>query len=108
MEKPDSSPDSLKAMNRSLADLKFDRRMEFRAMRQDLRAVLTPEQREKAARMEGRMEGMRMARGGWGMRGEGGMRAGGGMGQCPMGSAKDGCPMCKPGMPAPPAGTPAQ
>jgi hypothetical protein len=31
-------------------------------MRQELHAVLTPEQREQAARMEGRMEGMRMAR----------------------------------------------
>jgi Spy/CpxP family protein refolding chaperone len=66
LEKPDTPPDTLKTMNRSLADLKFERRMEARTMHQELRAVLTPEQREKAARMEGRMEGMRKARGGMG------------------------------------------
>ena len=66
LEKPDTPQDALKTMNRSLADLKFERRMEARAMRQELRAVLTPEQREKAARMEGRMEGMRMAQAGRG------------------------------------------
>ncbi len=65
LEKPDTPQDTLKTMNRSLADLKFERRMEARAMRQELRAVLTPEQREKAARLEGRMEGRRMAHGGF-------------------------------------------
>jgi Spy/CpxP family protein refolding chaperone len=64
LRKPETSPDSLKALNRSMSDLRFDQMMEHRAMRQEIRALLTPDQREQAARMEGRMEGMRLARGG--------------------------------------------
>ena len=43
----------------TLADLAFDLRLERRAMKQEIRAILSPEQREESARMEGRMEGMR-------------------------------------------------
>ena len=67
LDKPGSSPDSLKALHRSMTDLGFEQLMEARAMRLETRAVLTPDQRELAARMEGRKEGMRMA--GGGMRG---------------------------------------
>lgn len=74
LQNNDSSADALKTLHRTLSDLTFERMMEGRAMRQEIRAVLTPEQREKAARMEGRMEGMRMARSGF--RGEGGMMRG--------------------------------
>jgi len=66
LDKPDAKVDDLRSLNRALADRRFDLRMEGRALRQELRAVLTPDQREQAARMEGRMEGMRMARGGRG------------------------------------------
>ena len=78
IQKPETAPETLKALHRTLSDLEFDRMLEFRAMRQEMRAVLNPEQREKAARMEGRMEGMRMARGGRGW--DGGMGMGMGMG----------------------------
>jgi len=77
VKKPETTPEALKALHRTLSDLRFDGMMERRTMRQELRAVLTPDQREQAARMEGRMEGMRMARsggrGGWG---EGGFPGG--------------------------------
>jgi Spy/CpxP family protein refolding chaperone len=67
--KPDTPADTLRTLHRALADRQFDQLLEARTLRQELRAVLTPEQREQAARMEGRMEGMRMARrgmdGGW-------------------------------------------
>jgi Spy/CpxP family protein refolding chaperone len=64
LRKPETPPDTLKALNRTLADARFDARQERRAMRQEMHAVLTPEQREKVARMEGFREGRRMARGG--------------------------------------------
>jgi Spy/CpxP family protein refolding chaperone len=77
LQKPETTPDALKALHRTLSDLRFDGLMERRAMRQELRAVLNPDQREQAARMEGRMEGMRMVRSGrragWG---EGGFPGG--------------------------------
>ena len=66
MKKPDSSPESLKALHRAMGDAEFDRMLEHRTIRQEMRAVLDPGQREQAARMEGRMEGMRMARSGRG------------------------------------------
>jgi len=89
MKQPDSSPDTLKALHRTLSDRAFDQMLERRALRQELRAVLTPEQREQAARMEGRMEGRMEARRmgpggprGWGardgMKGMGGMSGMGG------------------------------
>jgi Spy/CpxP family protein refolding chaperone len=79
MKKPDTPPDTLKTLNRSLSDQRLDLMLEGRAMRQEVRAVLTPDQREQAARMEGRMEGMRMAGGrrpGWGGMGMKGGRPG--------------------------------
>jgi len=75
MKQPDSSPDALKALHRTLSDRAFDQMLEHRALRQELRAVLTPEQREQAARMEGRMEGRMEARRPF----HGGPRGGGGM-----------------------------
>lgn len=71
VQKPESSPETLRGLHRTLSDLSFERMLERRAMRQEMRALLTPDQREKLARMEGRMEGMRMARPG--IAGEGGM-----------------------------------
>lgn len=65
-DKPETTPDALRALHRAWADQAFEQQLERRAQRQELHALLTPEQREKAARMEGRMEGMRAARrGGW-------------------------------------------
>ncbi len=66
LEQPDANVDNLRNLNRTLADRKFDLQMEGRAQRQELRAVLTPEQREKAAFMMGRMAGMREGGHGWG------------------------------------------
>jgi Spy/CpxP family protein refolding chaperone len=85
--KPDTSLDTLKSLNRALADARLDHQLELRTLRQELRAVLTPEQREQAARMEGRWEGMRQARGG----------------RCAMGPGR----MGPRGMAAPPAPAPA-
>ncbi len=62
--RPGTAPEALKALNRTLADAEFDRRQEHRALREEMRAALTPEQREQAARMEGFRQGMRQARGG--------------------------------------------
>jgi Spy/CpxP family protein refolding chaperone len=82
---PESKPEELKTLHRSAADLAFEARLEQRAMRLEIRAILTPEQREEGARMEGRMEGMMMSRGA-GHWHEGGM--GGGMKGCPPAQAK--------------------
>jgi len=77
LRKPETGADTLKALHRSMADLDLERTLERRSLRQELLAVLTPAQREQAARlegrMEGRMEGLRMARrmGARGMRGAG-------------------------------------
>ncbi|MDR3670522.1 MAG: Spy/CpxP family protein refolding chaperone [Holophaga sp.] len=79
VEKPESTPDTLKTLNRAAADARIEAMLEGRAMRQELRAVLTPDQREKAAYLMGRRAGMGMDRG-WG--GHAGMMMGGGMGQC--------------------------
>ena len=64
LDRPESSADGLKALHRSMTDLGFEQLMEARTLRLETRAVLTPDQRELAARMEGRKEGMRMAGGG--------------------------------------------
>jgi Spy/CpxP family protein refolding chaperone len=74
MQKPETSPETLKALHRTMSDAGFEQLLEGRTMRQEIRAMLTPDQREQAARMEGRREGMRMARGGFGF---GGMMHGG-------------------------------
>jgi Spy/CpxP family protein refolding chaperone len=59
-----------------MADAQFEAMLERRAMRNEVRAVLTPEQREQAARMEGRMQGRMQGRGmnGQGRRGMGSER----------------------------------
>jgi Spy/CpxP family protein refolding chaperone len=83
LQNPATSPDTLKGLNRTAADARLDAMLEGRAMRQELRAVLTPEQREKAAYIMGRRAGMRMGRGDCGMMG--GARQGM---QCPSAPAK--------------------
>jgi Spy/CpxP family protein refolding chaperone len=60
LRKPETAPDELRKLHRAAADATFEQLLAHRAQRQEIRALLTPEQREKAARMEGRMEGMRM------------------------------------------------
>lgn len=62
--KSETAPDTLRQLHRTMADQEFEQQLERRALRQELRAVLTPEQREKAAFMEGRMEARRWGRGG--------------------------------------------
>jgi len=60
--KTDTPVEELRKLHAKVADLAFDLRMEARALREEVRALLTPEQREEAARMRGRMEGMMMSR----------------------------------------------
>jgi len=59
VQNPESTPDTLKTLNRAAADARIEAMLEGRAMRQELRAVLTPEQREKAAYLMGRRAGRR-------------------------------------------------
>jgi Spy/CpxP family protein refolding chaperone len=87
VQKPETTPDTLKALNRTAADTRIEALLEGRAMRQELRAVLTPDQREKAAYIMGRRAGMHMGRG-WGWDGRADMRMGGGKDQCPCAPAK--------------------
>ena len=54
--KPETAKADLQVLHRALADQAFELRMAQRALRLEIRALLTPEQREQAARMEGRME----------------------------------------------------
>lgn len=70
-QKPETSADTLRTLHRAMSDQGLEFLLERRAMRQEIRAVLTPDQREQAARMEGMKEGMRMARGSGGMMGHG-------------------------------------
>jgi len=70
MHKPETKPEDLKTLHAAMASADFDLLMERRAQRQEIKAILTPEQRERAARLEGRMEGMRMGHRG-GMDGDG-------------------------------------
>lgn len=70
-QKPETSADTLRTLHRAMSDQGLEFLLERRAMRQEIRAVLTPDQREQAARMEGMKEGMRMARGFGGMMGHG-------------------------------------
>jgi len=60
--KPESKPEDLKALHRTFSDLAFDLKMDHRALRKDIGALLTPEQRVKAAYLLGRMEGRREGR----------------------------------------------
>jgi Spy/CpxP family protein refolding chaperone len=62
--RPETAPDTLRQLHRTMADQEFEQQLERRALLQEWRAVLTPEQREKAARMEGWMEARRGDRGG--------------------------------------------
>lgn len=71
MQKPETSAETLRGLHRAMSDQGLEFLLERRAMRQEIRALLTPEQREQAARMEGVKEGMRMARGFGGMKGRG-------------------------------------
>jgi len=66
IQNPETTPDTLKALNRTMADTRIEATLARRALRQELRLVLTPEQREKAAYMMGRRAGMH---GGMGMMG---------------------------------------
>jgi len=69
LRSPDTKVEDLKTLHRTQADANLDLLLEHRAMRGEIRAILTPEQREKAARLEGRMEGRMMGhRGGFGGR----------------------------------------
>jgi hypothetical protein len=59
LDDPDSAPEGLKALNRTLGDLEFAFLMEARALRQELGALLTARQREQAVWMERRLLGPR-------------------------------------------------
>jgi protein CpxP len=64
MQDPKTSETELRKRHRQMADLRFGLLLEMRAMRQEVGAVLTPEQREKAAELRGRvLERGRMMRG---------------------------------------------
>ncbi len=62
MAKEDTPAADLRKLHQTMADANLDVLLEHRAARQEFHAILTPEQREKAARMEGRFEGMMMGR----------------------------------------------
>jgi len=64
IQKPETGLDTLKGLNRAMADAHMEVMLERRAMRQEIRAILTPDQGEKAAWMMGRREGKRMGPGG--------------------------------------------
>jgi len=53
LEKTDSTTDQLRSLHKTAADAQFEVLLAHRAMRQEIRAQLTPEQREQAARLEG-------------------------------------------------------
>ena len=92
--KPETRPEELKALHRTASDLSFDLKLERRAMRKEIGALLTPEQREKAAYMLGRMEARRergegRGRGeGWGPRPDGDRGRGHDMPAKPAGAAQ--------------------
>ena len=62
VKKPETPADALKPLHRTQADANLDLLLEHRAMRIEMAALLTPEQKLKAARLEGRMEGMMAGR----------------------------------------------
>jgi len=56
--KPETKVEDLKALHQAAADAQLAQLLDQRAQRQEIRAILTPEQREKAAFLMGRAEGM--------------------------------------------------
>lgn len=68
MKNPEAKPEDLKTLHRAQADASLDLLLEHRAQRAEIHAILTPEQREKATRLMGRMKGMRMRHPGGGPR----------------------------------------
>lgn len=71
IRKPETKVEDIKTLHRAMADANLEMLLEGRSMRQEIRAVLTPEQREKAAFLMGRQEGMMHGHRG-GFPGEGG------------------------------------
>jgi DNA repair exonuclease SbcCD ATPase subunit len=66
LENPDSAPDTLKDLNRALADLRFALIMETRALCRELRTGLSPEQDRRAGPLERQlMEKGEPGPGGW-------------------------------------------
>lgn len=64
MQDPKTSEAELRKLHGQMADLRFDLLLEIRTLRQEVGAVLTPDQREKAADLRGRaLERGRMMRG---------------------------------------------
>lgn len=61
-DKPDATLETLRSLHQALADKQFDLMQTHRSQRLAVRELLTPEQRERAERMRGRHEGMRMGR----------------------------------------------
>jgi Spy/CpxP family protein refolding chaperone len=59
LDRPETSAEGLQALHRNMTELAFEQLMEARTLRLETRAVLDPGQREMAALMEGRKEGMR-------------------------------------------------
>ena len=53
---PNTSVDQLRKLHQALSDQNFDMMLARRALRLETRQVLTPEQREKAAEAQGRIE----------------------------------------------------
>ena len=60
--KPETKPEELRTLHRAAADAELELMLDQRAQRQEIRAILTPEQREKAAFLIGRGEAMGMGR----------------------------------------------
>jgi len=60
--KSETSVEELRRLHRAAADAQMEALLDHRAQRDEIRALLTPEQREKAARFRGFMEGMMSAR----------------------------------------------
>lgn len=56
VKNPDTPVDQLRTLHQTLSDKSFDMLAARRAVRLETRAILTPEQREKAAEAMGRME----------------------------------------------------
>lgn len=55
MKDPKSSESDLRHLHAQAAEVRFNLALERRAMRQEVSAVLTPEQRERASELRGRM-----------------------------------------------------
>lgn len=59
----DAKVEDLKSLHQAQADADLDLLLENRTQSAEMRALLTPDQRERFGRMEGRMEGMGMPMG---------------------------------------------